>query len=78
MSIAMPLLFPQALAVGATRNPKLAGWRIGLLLSRAFMGFALGFANMNFLSTLMDLFGASLQSTNPHQEYVDETDVLRD
>lgn len=77
MSLAMPLLFPQALAVGATRNPKLAGWRIGLLLSRAFMGFALGFANMNFLSTLMDLFGASLQSANPHQEYVDEYDVRR-
>ncbi|TGO88417.1 hypothetical protein BPOR_0163g00080 [Botrytis porri] len=77
MSIAMPLLFPQALAVGATRNPKLAGWRIGLLLSRSFMGFALGFANMNFLSTLMDLFGASLQSANPHQEYVDESDVRR-
>ncbi|KAA8565089.1 hypothetical protein MFRU_008g00980 [Monilinia fructicola] len=77
MSLAMPLLFPQALAVGATRNPKLAGWRIGLLLSRAFMGLALGFANMNFLSTLMDLFGASLQSTNPHQEYVDAYDVRR-
>ncbi|KAF5874954.1 putative polyamine transport protein [Botrytis fragariae] len=77
MSLAMPLLFPQALAVGATRNPKLAGWRIGLLLSRSFMGFALGFANMNFLSTLMDLFGASLQSANPHQEYVDEGDVRR-
>ncbi|KAJ8062411.1 hypothetical protein OCU04_008952 [Sclerotinia nivalis] len=77
MSLAMPLLFPQALAVGATRNPNLDGWRIGLLLSRSFMGFALGFANMNFLSTLMDLFGASLQSTNPHQEYVDESDVRR-
>ncbi|KAF7883582.1 uncharacterized protein EAF02_005502 [Botrytis sinoallii] len=77
MSLAMPLLFPQALAVGATRNPQLAGWRIGLLLSRSFMGFALGFANMNFLSTLMDLFGASLQSANPHQEYVDEGDVRR-
>ncbi|KAM0135022.1 hypothetical protein ACHAP3_005112 [Botrytis cinerea] len=77
MSLAMPLLFPQALAVGATRNPELAGWRIGLLLSRSFMGFILGFANMNFLSTLMDLFGASLQSANPHQEYVDESDVRR-
>ncbi|PQE17690.1 Major facilitator superfamily transporter protein [Rutstroemia sp. NJR-2017a BVV2] len=77
MSIAMPLLFPQALAVGMTRNPNLPGWRIGLILSRSLMGFALGFANMNFLATLMDLFGASLQSTNPHQEYVDESDVRR-
>ncbi|KAM3079429.1 hypothetical protein ACMFMG_005860 [Clarireedia jacksonii] len=77
MSIAMPLLFPQALAVGMTRNPNLPGWRIGLILSRSLMGLALGFANMNFLATLMDLFGASLQSTNPHQEYVDESDVRR-
>ena len=41
------------------------------------MGFVLGFANMNFKSTLTDLFGASLQSENPHQEVVDENDVRR-
>jgi hypothetical protein len=32
---------------------------------------------MNFKSMLTDLFGASLQSTNPHQEHVDEFDVRR-
>jgi MFS family permease len=77
MAIAMPLLFPQAIAVGQFRSPYVSTWRVGLILSRALMGFCLGFANMNFKSTLTDLFGASLQSANPHQEVVDEFDVRR-
>ncbi|KAL2071220.1 hypothetical protein VTL71DRAFT_12455 [Oculimacula yallundae] len=77
MSLAMPLLFPQALAVGQFRSPYVATWRVGLILSRSLMGFCLGFANMNFKQMLTDLFGASLQSTNPHQEHVDEFDVRR-
>jgi hypothetical protein len=32
---------------------------------------------MNFKGVLTDLFGASLQSTNPHQEHVDVYDVRR-
>ncbi|KUJ17904.1 MFS general substrate transporter [Mollisia scopiformis] len=77
MSLAMPLLFPQALAVGEFRSPYVAVWRIGLIMPRALMGFCLGFANMNFKAMLTDLFGASLQSQNPHQEHVDEFDVRR-
>ncbi|KAF4636191.1 hypothetical protein G7Y89_g1885 [Cudoniella acicularis] len=77
MALAMPLLFPQALSVGQFRNPKVAYWRVALIMSRALMGFCLGFANMNFKSTLTDLFGASLQSESPHQEVVDENDVRR-
>ncbi|TVY21646.1 hypothetical protein LARI1_G000719 [Lachnellula arida] len=77
MSLAMPLLFPQAIAVGQFRSPYVSRWRVGLLLSRSLMGFCLGFANMNFKSTLTDLFGASLQSAKPHQEVVDEFDVRR-
>ena len=77
MSLAMPLLFPQALAVGSFRSPYVSTYRVGLILSRAIMGFALGFANMNFKGMLTDLFGASLQSANPHQEHVDEFDVRR-
>ncbi|KAK4452317.1 hypothetical protein QBC34DRAFT_456338 [Podospora aff. communis PSN243] len=61
--LAMPLLFPQAIAT--------------LLGSRAFMGLTLGFASMNFHSILTDLFGASLMSGNPHQEVVDKFDVRR-
>lgn len=77
MTIAMPLLFPQAIAVSVQRSPYVETYRVGLILPRAFMGCALGFANMNFMATLTDLFGASLQSGNPHQETVDEFDVRR-
>jgi MFS family permease len=77
MCLAMPLLFPQALTVGEFRSPYEAKWRVALLLSRAVMGFTLGFSNMNFKATLTDLFGASLQSSNPHQEVVDINDVRR-
>lgn len=77
MSLAMPLLFPQALAVGEFRSPYVSIWRVCLLLPRALMGLCLGFANMNFKCVLTDLFGASLQSTNPHQEHADEFDVRR-
>ncbi|TQN71781.1 hypothetical protein CSHISOI_03710 [Colletotrichum shisoi] len=63
--LTMPLLFPQALA------------RMVLLVPRGFMGICLGFASMNFHSILTDLFGASLMSSNPHQEVVDDFDVRR-
>lgn len=46
-------------------------------MPRAVSGLALGFANVNFVATLLDLFGASLQSRRPHQEYVDSDDVRR-
>ncbi|KAK3684860.1 major facilitator superfamily domain-containing protein [Podospora appendiculata] len=75
--LAMPLLFPQAIAVSAQRSPYVSTWRWALLSSRAFMGFTLGFASMNFHSILTDLFGASLVSGNPHQEVVDKYDVRR-
>lgn len=77
LSLAMPLLFPQALAVGQVRSPYVATWRVALILPRTAMGFCLGFANMNFKSMLTDVFGASLQSSNPHQEHADEFDVRR-
>lgn len=37
----------------------------------------LGFANVNFVTTLLDLFGASLQSQKPHQEIVVHNDPRR-
>ncbi|KAI0205831.1 hypothetical protein F4808DRAFT_180245 [Astrocystis sublimbata] len=77
LCIAMPLLFPQALAISTRRSPYTSVWTLALLLSRALMGFFLGFASMNFHSILTDLFGASLMSNNPHQEVVDEFDVRR-
>ncbi|KAI0838742.1 hypothetical protein F5Y06DRAFT_287059 [Hypoxylon sp. FL0890] len=77
LCVAMPLLFPQAITVSAPRSPYTSLWRWALLFPRALMGFALGFANMNFHSILTDLFGASLMCSNPHQEVVDHHDVRR-
>ncbi|KAI1878695.1 hypothetical protein JX265_002872 [Neoarthrinium moseri] len=77
LALAMPLIFPQAITVSAHRSARTNAWKWALLLPRGFMGVSLGFANMNFHSTLTDLFGASLMSSNPHQEVVDEHDVRR-
>ncbi|KAG5985343.1 hypothetical protein E4U55_004567 [Claviceps digitariae] len=75
--LAMPLLFPQALAVNTQRLTNAVAWRFSLLAARALMGVSLGFASMNFHSILTDLFGASLMSCNPHQEVVDRYDARR-
>ncbi|KAI0390431.1 hypothetical protein F5Y17DRAFT_471747 [Xylariaceae sp. FL0594] len=77
LCLAMPLVFPQALAVDSPRSPYTSVWRWALLLPRALMGVVLGLASMNFHSMLTDLFGASLMGNNPHQEVVDEFDVRR-
>ena len=77
LALAMPLLFPQALSVSEQRMTNTGSWRAMLIASRTLMGVSLGFASMNFHSILMDLFGASLMSSNPHQEVVDEFDARR-
>lgn len=75
--VAMSLLFPQAVSVSTQRLENTGPWRAMLLVSRTLMGAALGFASMNFHSILTDLFGASLMSTNPHQEVADICDARR-
>lgn len=77
LALLLPLQFPQAIAVGQAASPYIANYRLGLLLPRAFAGFVAGFANINLITTLLDLFGASLQSGKPHQESVDVNDVRR-
>lgn len=77
LAVLLPLQFPQALAINSQRSPNVATYRIGLLLPRMFAGIVMGFANINFITTLLDLFGASLQSGNPHQETVNANDVRR-
>ncbi len=77
LSVALPLLYPQAIAVSTARSPSTSAWRWALLLPRGLMGFALGFTSMNLHSILTDLFGASLMSSIPHQEVVDQFDVRR-
>ncbi|KAL3608290.1 hypothetical protein FPOAC2_03284 [Fusarium poae] len=75
--IAMPLLFPQAIAVSNQRLTNTTYWRAMLLVCRTLMGGSLGFASMNFHSVLTDLFGASLMCRHPHQEIVDQFDARR-
>ena len=70
LAILLPLQFRQALAINSNRSPYIATYRIGLLLPRIFAGIVMGFDNISFVTTLLDLFGASLQSGNPHQETV--------
>ncbi|KZF24330.1 hypothetical protein L228DRAFT_245249 [Xylona heveae TC161] len=77
LALVLPLQFPQGLAVSSMRSPNTPTYRVGILLPRAATGIALGFLNINLKATLLDLFGASLQSTSPHQELVDENDVRR-
>ena len=71
------LQIPQGLAVSDWRLPEVVAWRILLLLSRALSGLAFGLVNVNLVATLLDLFGASLQSKHPHGEAVDLYDVRR-
>ena len=77
LAILLPLQFPQAVVVSTQRSPYVATYRVGLLLPRAISGLIMGFANINFMATLLDLFGASLQSVHPHQEAVSINDVRR-
>lgn len=76
-AITLPLQFPQALSIQTYRDPTTPTYRIGLLLPRAISGLALGFANINLITTLFDLFGVSLQSSHPHEELVINDDVRR-
>lgn len=73
----LALQFPQAMVLSRQRSPSNASYHAGLQIPRAFSGFFLGFASINFKGTLLDLFGASPQSSNPHQEVVDSNDVRR-
>ncbi|RCI09247.1 hypothetical protein L249_1531 [Ophiocordyceps polyrhachis-furcata BCC 54312] len=78
LGLAMPTLILWPLPLLHGRKPYiLSSLRAMLLVSRTLMGAALGFASMNFHSTLLDLFGASLMSVNPHQEVVDRYDARR-
>ena len=73
----LPLQFPPALVVSQQRDPDDPAYRTGLLVSRAVAGVVMGFVNINSFTTLLDLFGSSLQSGNPHEEVVIEHDPRR-
>lgn len=75
--ILLSLQLPQGIAVGHEKARYHAKYRALLLVCRGISGLAMGFANMNFQTTLLDIYGASLQSSNPHQEVTDPNDVRR-
>jgi hypothetical protein len=77
LALLLPLQFPPALIVSQQRNPDISLYRTGLLVTRGFSGLVLGFGNINFFTTLLDLFGSSLMSGNPHQEVVIKHDPRR-
>lgn len=77
-AVALPLHFPQAVIATGYRTPTDAQYRDGLLVARLFTGLALGFAQINAFTVLLDLFGASLMSKRPHQEFVAMDDMRRD
>ncbi|KAI8933713.1 hypothetical protein NX059_009429 [Plenodomus lindquistii] len=77
LAIALPLQFPQAIVISVRRSPTRVVFRTGLLCARAASGLVFGFANINYITVLLDLFGASLQSSHPHQEIVVANDVRR-
>lgn len=60
--LAMVLQVPQGLAVDGWRDPSQPAYKCLLLISRGASGLALGLADMNIKATLLDCFGASLQS----------------
>lgn len=64
LAMSLVLVVPQATAVSAGRLEDVEGWRTALLVARAVMGACLALASMNFYSTLMDLFGASIASSH--------------
>jgi len=78
LGLAIPLQFPQAILVSQFRPPVVLGFEFGLLSCRFVTGLLLGLTNINDFATLLDLFGASLQSENPHQEIVQYDDVRRE
>ncbi|MBE3043160.1 hypothetical protein IMZ48_11430 [Candidatus Bathyarchaeota archaeon] len=75
LTMALVLLVPQAIAVGAGRRRDVGEWRMAALVSRGVMGVCLAFASINFYSILMDLFGASIASS--HREQSAEDGELR-
>lgn len=77
LGIALPLQFPQAVMVGTRRVGDNSKYMVGLLVPRALVGLALGFCHVNLKTTLLDVFGASLQSSHPHGEVVVVDDVRR-
>ncbi|KAK5051567.1 hypothetical protein LTR84_003219 [Exophiala bonariae] len=77
LALGLCLQIPQGLTVISFRDPDVKRYRMFLLLSRALSGFVLGFININTFATLLDVFGASLQSIHVQSGIVNPYDVRR-
>ncbi|KAL2394567.1 hypothetical protein ABEF93_001655 [Exophiala dermatitidis] len=77
LTLTLCLQIPQGLVVSVFRTPDVRRYRILLLLSRGVSGLVFGFANINNLATLLDLFGASLKSSETNEDLEDPLDVRR-
>lgn len=75
--LGLVLQIPQGLAVDGWRDPSQPAYKCLLLISRAVSGFALGLADMNIKATLLDCFGASLQSQSSEFDKYEVYDVRR-
>ena len=75
--LALCLQIPQGIMVISFRSPDVERYRVILLLARGLSGFVFGFANINNLGTLLDVFGASLQSSRSHEGLASPYDVRR-
>ncbi|KAJ9497821.1 hypothetical protein LTR99_007458 [Exophiala xenobiotica] len=75
--LALCLQIPQGIMVISFRSPDVERYRVILLLARGLSGFVFGFANINNLGTLLDVFGASLQSSKSHEGLANPYDVRR-
>jgi MFS family permease len=78
LALALPLQYPQAILVSQYRSPTILGFEFSLLFCRLWTGLLLGLTNINDFAILLDLYGASLQNSRPHQEIVVYDDPRRD
>ncbi|RMZ81740.1 hypothetical protein DV738_g2123, partial [Chaetothyriales sp. CBS 135597] len=78
LAFAFALQIPQGIAVSQRRLPSQVTWRLVLLLCRALTGIAFGFVGINVQSSLLDVFGASLQSRHPQGELTGQYDSRGD
>ena len=77
LCIALCLQIPQGVAVDAFRSPYVRTYRMVLLVSRAASAPPPGFCKYQLTVHLLDLPGASLQSSSRHGGWLDDNDTSR-
>lgn len=75
--MALTLQILQGLAVNGYRDPSTITYKTLLLASRAVSGLALGLLDINLKTTMLDCFGASLQSRSVGEDVHDSYDVRK-